>query len=270
MSQKSEVKSSQVVIENSVASFTAGSILPPGVIMPFAGASTPSGYLFCDGSEVSRTTYAALFAALGTAWGEGDGSTTFNLPDLRYKFLRGYGPHIEVTGTGSASSNDATFTAHSFTLGQRIRKTSGTLSGLSNNVDYYVIVVDADTIAFGSTRANALAGTKIAITGSNSAVISLWEDTDSGTRQVSNPGGNTGANVGSFQGDQFQAHDHEVLPHCSGSTAGSGNFLQGANNDQNYGSLQTGPLKTRSGNGAIRTGAETRPQNVYVNYIIKI
>lgn len=49
----------------------------------------PAGTLLCDGSAISRTTYAGLFAAIGIKWGSGDGTTTFNLPDLRGKFLRG-------------------------------------------------------------------------------------------------------------------------------------------------------------------------------------
>lgn len=56
---------------------------PSGVVLPFAGASAPNGWLLCAGQAVSRTTYAALFTAIGTAYGTGDGSTTFNLPDLR-------------------------------------------------------------------------------------------------------------------------------------------------------------------------------------------
>lgn len=56
---------------------------PAGIVSAFAGASAPAGYLLCDGAAVSRTTYAALFAVLSTTYGTGDGSTTFNLPDLR-------------------------------------------------------------------------------------------------------------------------------------------------------------------------------------------
>jgi len=66
---------------------------PAGTIITFGGASAPTGYLACDGSAVSRTTYADLFAALSTTWGTGDGSTTFNVPDLRGAFLRGTGSH---------------------------------------------------------------------------------------------------------------------------------------------------------------------------------
>lgn len=66
---------------------------PPGTLVAFAGAgaggNAPAGWLWCDGRAVSRTTYASLFAAIGTAWGAGDGATTFNLPDLRGRFLRG-------------------------------------------------------------------------------------------------------------------------------------------------------------------------------------
>ena len=62
---------------------------PPGTIMAFAGNSTPSGFLLCDGSAVSRTTYADLFAAIGTTWGSGNGSTTFNLPNLNGYWLKG-------------------------------------------------------------------------------------------------------------------------------------------------------------------------------------
>ena len=66
-------------------------ILPAGLILPFGNTSAPSGYLACDGSAVSRTTYATLFAAIGTTWGAGNGSSTFNVPDLRGAFLRGAG-----------------------------------------------------------------------------------------------------------------------------------------------------------------------------------
>jgi microcystin-dependent protein len=56
--------------------------LPAGVVMQFAGAAAPQGWLLCDGSAVSRTTYQTLFAAVGTMYGEGDGAATFNLPNM--------------------------------------------------------------------------------------------------------------------------------------------------------------------------------------------
>jgi microcystin-dependent protein len=63
--------------------------IPSGVVFPFAGNAAPYGYLICDGRAVSRTEYASLFLMIGTSHGIGDGSSTFNLPDYRGRFLRG-------------------------------------------------------------------------------------------------------------------------------------------------------------------------------------
>ena len=64
--------------------------VPSGAVMNFAMPTAPDGWLEADGSEVSRTEFSALFNAIGTVWGEGDGSTTFNLPDARGEFMRGW------------------------------------------------------------------------------------------------------------------------------------------------------------------------------------
>jgi microcystin-dependent protein len=64
-------------------------LAPSGAVLAFAGSSAPDGWLLCDGSAISRTQYASLFAAIGTAHGSGDGTTTFELPDYRGRFLRG-------------------------------------------------------------------------------------------------------------------------------------------------------------------------------------
>lgn len=71
--------------------------VPIGTVLDYAAASVPAGYLACDGSAVSRTTYALLFTAIGTLWGSGDGVSTFNLPDLRRASTVGAGG----TGTGN-------------------------------------------------------------------------------------------------------------------------------------------------------------------------
>jgi microcystin-dependent protein len=60
-----------------------------GTIIPYGGSSAPSGFLICDGSAVNRTTYATLFGVIGTTFGSGDGSTTFNVPDLRGRIPAG-------------------------------------------------------------------------------------------------------------------------------------------------------------------------------------
>jgi microcystin-dependent protein len=72
-------------------SFTAlPTAVPSGTVHLFATTTAPSGYLECDGSAVSRTTYADLFTVIGTTWGAGNGSSTFNVPDLRGEFVRGW------------------------------------------------------------------------------------------------------------------------------------------------------------------------------------
>lgn len=84
--------------------------MPSGVMFDFAGASAPTGFLLCDGSAVSRSTYADLFSAIGTTWGAGNGTTTFNVPDLRRKTTIGSGgtavsgPANTVGATGGAET----------------------------------------------------------------------------------------------------------------------------------------------------------------------
>lgn len=88
-------------------------IVPPGVSFDYrgsVGSGAPTGFLFEDGSAVSRTTYAALFVAIGTTYGAGDGSTTFNLPDSRSKVSIGAGSTYALAATGGATSFTPTIT----------------------------------------------------------------------------------------------------------------------------------------------------------------
>lgn len=74
----------------SAPAWVAPASIPTGTIAAFAAAAAPTGYLICDGTAVSRATYAALFAVVATTYGIGDGSTTFNLPDLKGKVIVGF------------------------------------------------------------------------------------------------------------------------------------------------------------------------------------
>jgi microcystin-dependent protein len=88
------------------SSQTAGApalVMPTGVVLPFAGTAAPTGWLACDGTAISRTTYASLFAAVSTSYGVGDGSTTFNLPDFRGRFPR----FNDAMFGGSAAGRDS-------------------------------------------------------------------------------------------------------------------------------------------------------------------
>ena len=100
----------------SVAGSSApGGLAPAGVVLPFAGSTAPTGWLLCFGQTVSRTTYAALFTALGTSYGAGDGSTTFALPDLRGRIPGGKdnmgGSAASRLTTGGSGVNGATLGA---------------------------------------------------------------------------------------------------------------------------------------------------------------
>jgi len=82
---------------------------PAGMVAHFARATAPTGWLKANGAAVSRSTYSDLFAAIGTSYGEGDGFTTFNLPDLRGEFLRGWDDGRGVDGgraLGSSQTDD--------------------------------------------------------------------------------------------------------------------------------------------------------------------
>lgn len=92
-----QIWSAQNISVPQIAAAPAASNVPVGGLLMFGGSSAPAGYLLCDGTAVSRSTYAALFAAISTQYGNGNGSTTFNLPDLRQKFPMG----VAASGTGS-------------------------------------------------------------------------------------------------------------------------------------------------------------------------
>lgn len=174
-------------------------LFPAGMVSPFAGSAefVPTGWLLCDGSEISRTEYATLYNVIGVSWGAGDGSTTFNLPDMRGMFLRG-------------------------------------VSGESGN------------------------------------------DPDADERLVLNDnGGNTGNNVGSYQGDAirnitgtFAGHDltdNPAQPEVTGPFYTFWTDYRDARNGAGGGNYGFGFDASR----VVPVGNDNRPKNVYVNYIIK-
>lgn len=96
---------------------------PTGTLLSYAGSSAPTGYLLCDGTAVSRTTYSDLFAIVGTTYGVGNGTTTFNVPDLRGRIPVGKntGTFSTLGGTGGAETHTLTtaeMPSHSHTRGR--------------------------------------------------------------------------------------------------------------------------------------------------------
>ena len=196
---------------NALNAVNATNGVPPGTVVAFAGSTAPAGWLMCDGSLVSRTVYSNLFTAISTNHGTGDGSTTFNLPDYRGRFLRG--------------------------------------------VDY---------------NAN--------------------RDPDKGSRAAMNPGGATGNTVGSVQGDAIKTHSHNA----TGLTASWGgvhshtwngfrNVADGSAkqvrsrltspSDPNDAATNQAGEHDHTISGATASSGdslyETRPENAYINWIIK-
>jgi microcystin-dependent protein len=109
----------QVLASNgsgSAPSWVDVSAIPAGAVSMFAMSTAPTGWLKANGAAISRTTYAALFSAIGTTFGAGDGSTTFNLPDLRGEFMRGWDDARGVdSGRAFGSAQDGQNAAHTHT-----------------------------------------------------------------------------------------------------------------------------------------------------------
>lgn len=129
---------------------------PSGTMIAFAGKSVPDGWLLCNGALVSRTTYAKLFAAIGTAWGAGNGSTTFKLPDADGRVMQGVtdvvkiGKYLQaglpnITGALKLVHNDDTYSRYDlcaantcFSLGVTagkhhiVSRTDATATGLND------------------------------------------------------------------------------------------------------------------------------------------
>lgn len=138
--------------------------VPPGAIMQFAMNSAPSGWLICDGTAYSRTTYAALYANISTVWGAGDGVTTFNVPDFRGAFLRGLdsGKGYDPARVFASYQADA-YASHSHSITD-----PGHVHAAGNNsLNYANGVAAGATNAQGTTWNTASAST--GITGTNAS-----------------------------------------------------------------------------------------------------
>lgn len=108
--------------------------VPTGSVIPWAGlaGNVPTGYIFCDGSAISRTTYSGLFNVIGVNYGPGDGTTTFNLPDTRGRILVGYDGTAEFPYQGLVGGSKT----HQHTQGSLVVPAITHISGRGQNVPY--------------------------------------------------------------------------------------------------------------------------------------
>lgn len=109
-----------------------------GDVKFWPASSAPAGWLKANGAAVSRTTYAALFLVIGTTYGAGDGSTTFNVPDLRGEFVRAWddGKGVDIGRVLGAAQGDA-FKIHNHTITQQASNAgTGGMSGVGYGAGY--------------------------------------------------------------------------------------------------------------------------------------
>lgn len=156
----------------------AGTV-PTGTVVPYAGGSgTPiAGWLFCTGTAVSRSTYATLFTAIGTTYGAGDGSTTFNLPDMRGRIPVGEGTGAGDNGSGTGTPTGTALASR--VLGAWGGEQSHQLSQAELPAHTHSYPYDAGAGAAGSGNAVAYAGGQ----GGSHSTSSIGSDTAHNTMQ---------------------------------------------------------------------------------------
>tara|TARA_R100000329_G_scaffold42588_1_gene39590 strand:- start:10 stop:960 length:951 start_codon:yes stop_codon:yes gene_type:complete len=138
--------------------------VPAGSVFTFATTTVPSGYLECNGAAVSRSTYATLFSAISTTWGVGDGSSTFNLPDLRGQFVRGWDNSAGVdSGRSFASSQSDQNKQHNHSLSTAsltggIRKISEGFGANGSATGVFTKTQDGNNTITGSSSTSPVGG----------------------------------------------------------------------------------------------------------------
>lgn len=216
----------------------AFSVLPSGVMMEYGGSSVPTGWLECDGSAVSRTTYANLFTALSTTYGAGDGATTFNLPDRRGKqsIGKGTGTVVESGVDGAVDTTGDTFTVTAnntkWITGMAVAFTlsSGTITGLTSGNTYYIIRSSSTLVQLASSLTNAQNGTAVNMTAKADPVWTLTHTYT--TRSLGETGGEE-AHAMSLT--ELLAHTHNLSATVQSGTGatvaatGGGSFSRGGN-----------------------------------------
>lgn len=164
-----------------------GGIVPVGSLLWYSSTTVPPGYLLCNGSEVKRAQYPKLFAVIGTTYGDGNSKTTFNLPDLRGKIVRGWGPVNSVDPQrvfGSSQTNSFGVHRHSITDPGHIHEVDdpGHLHGVDDPGHVHAAIDPGHTHTvtdpghphgIGMYEDNLLLGIKIA---SSAAVITPYFD----------------------------------------------------------------------------------------------
>lgn len=235
--------------------------IPAGVIVAFGGSSAPGGYLLCDGAEVSRATYNDLFLAIATSYGVGNGTTTFNLPDLRGRFPLGKA----AAGTGSTlgatgGQLDPTISlSHTHALGSHTHDLAHSHADTFSNA----ATDPGDTSSAGGhthtgpSHSHSLDHNHAAVTssttGDHTHFVSDTTGGPSSTISVTTPGAGTAASGSHTHGTSDTSttegsHSHSVdLPNHVGSTGSGGTGATSSNGAH----IHTMGTHTHTLNGAV-------------------
>jgi len=136
-----------------------GGATPLGTVLPFAGATAPEGFMLCDGTELLASDHADLYAVIGTVWGHGDQIATFNLPDLRGEFVRGFdaGRGVDADRVfGAAQSDEIKEHDHGIGVAGTV---SGACQGGANFVPTGLVKTRSDNTGGTETRPRNIAMT---------------------------------------------------------------------------------------------------------------
>jgi microcystin-dependent protein len=223
--------------------------VPIGTVLMWAGTSVnlPDGFLVCDGTAVSRTTYADLYTIQGNTFGTGDGSTTFNLPDIRDRFTVGVGSAYSQNAKGGATTNNLTHThtvnSHNHSIGQHYHTVDShrhyTGSHNHNNGDLKAEIVRTSQYQMYLSQSGSY--------GWNSNIlINLYNSSANATAMSS------GVNVIGYTGSSDAGYSDYQAPNTN--TAG-------------VTSTGNSSLTTNNGGSAVQ---ENRPLYIGIFYIIKV
>lgn len=231
----------------------ATSGVPTGVLHQFAGSTAPTGYLLCDGSAISRTTYADLFAVIGTTYGTGDGSTTFNIPDMRSRLPVGVGSgRALASNEGIAEASRSAYFSHSHT--HTISSDAAAHShGTSGAAGSHVHAM-GDHSHTGST--NAIGDHDHTVT--NTYTFTQQTNTTTGGSSLRL----TGATYVAAQTTTAGSHAHTVTTGSSGSSVNTGSAA-----DHSH-TLPSANASHSHGGATLSDGSGMHPY-LALNYIIK-
>lgn len=234
---------------------------PAGLVGHFARSSAPTGWLKANGAEISRAAYAELFAAIGTTFGAGNGFTTFNLPDMRGEFIRGWDDSRGVDGgraLGSRQSGEIQQHSHgASSVSAGAHSHSGTAqSGGTHNHSATTGAAGAHTHAAATREAGSHSHTqRLAVNNSSGSDGNYATDGYGGTKT-------------SAANDSAGSHSHSVEVQSGGSHAHSVSVGDGGSHTH---TLSIGSSGTHSHSITVANtgGAETRPRNVALLACIK-